>query len=443
MSSPAAVRLISSTMVHLPEKSSSVAEGSRLRWELTAWDVAMLSIPYIQKGLLFPKPPGVRLEATIERLRSSLSRCLLDFPFLSGRLATDPETTTFVDCSDAGVQFVVAAADGVGVSELVSAGEVPAVVKSFFPLACGSVISFDGYSLPLLAVQVTELIDGVFIGCSFNHVMGDGESFWHFFRSWSELTSGNESISCPPLIDRPPIHHECGPIRFIVSEPDMVRFSSPPLEVRFFRFSRSAVAWLKAKANRQSKPEEGHISSLQALTALMWRSITRARNPPVEKITACKMAIGNRSRLEPPLPASYFGNCMEAFAVKTEAGELLSRELGWAARAIHERIKCHTNRSARKFVEDWVKGPSVYHSLFEENSAMVGSSPRYEIYGIDFGWGTGETVLSGGANKYDGKMSAYQGKGGNGGIDLEVCLLPHFMAALQSDEELLEVLSIT
>ncbi|XP_031481044.1 uncharacterized acetyltransferase At3g50280-like [Nymphaea colorata] len=432
------VRLISSTMVHLRESSSSHAEGSRRRWELTAWDVAMLSTPYIQKGLLFPMPPGP-LYAAIQHLKSSLSRCLLHFPFLAGRLATDLETTTFVDCSDQGVQFDVAAADGVHVSDLASAGEIPAVVNSFFPLADGTVIGFDGYSLPLLAVQVTELSDGVFVGCSFNHVMGDGESFWHFFKSWSEITSGSEIISRAPLTERPPIHHECGRIRFLVSEEHMARFSSPPLRVRFFRFSRNAIVCLKAKANRQLRPEVGDISSLQALTALMWRCITRARRLPVDQTTTCKMAIGNRTRLDPPLPAGYFGNCMEAIAVKAVVGELLAQELGWAARALHDRIKGHTNLSARKFVEEWVKRPSVYHGLFEGNGVMVGSSPRYEIYGIDFGWGSGVTVLSGAANKYDGKMSAYRGKGG---IDLEVCLFPHFMSALESDGELLDMLSI-
>ncbi|CAN6449568.1 unnamed protein product [Victoria cruziana] len=274
--SKASVRLVSSTTVHLPKNMK------RTKWELTAWDVAMLSIQYIQKGLLFPKPP-TPLDVVVQRLRTSLSHCLLHFPFLSGRFATDSETTTFVDCNDAGAQFVVAKADGLHVSDLLNAVDVPAVVRSFFLM--DGVINYDGYSLPLVAVQVTELEDGVFIGCSLNHAMGDGESFWHFFNSWSELSGGQKTISRLPSAEKPQIHKELGPVRFIPSEDHMERFRSPLLRERIFHFNAQAISQIKAKANLQSKLEKGEISSLQAVSALMWRVITRARSLPPDQTT--------------------------------------------------------------------------------------------------------------------------------------------------------------
>ncbi|CAN6449571.1 unnamed protein product [Victoria cruziana] len=428
----ASVRLVSSTAVHLPERME------RTRWELTAWDVAMLSAQYIQKGLLFPKP-AAPFDATVRRLRASLSHCLLHFPFLSGRFATDPHTTTYVDCNDAGAQFVVAKADGLHVSDLLNAADVPAVVRSFFLM--DGAINYDGYSLPLVAVQVTELEDGVFIGCSFNHAMGDGESFWHFFNSWSELSAGHQTISRLPSAEKPRIHRELGPVRFIPTEDHMERFRSPLLRERIFHFGARAISQIKAKANRQSKVEKGEISSLQALSALMWRVITRARELPADQTTGCRLAAGYRNRLNPPLPREYFGNCIRPILTTTTVGELLRQDLGWAAGALHRTVSELSADTAREHLEQLVKNPQVYHmSGFDRNSIMVGSSPRFDMYAGDFGLGKGLAVLSGSAHKFDGKISAFPGKDGGGSIDLEVCLLPDFMAALESDEEFLAAL---
>ncbi|KAJ0097866.1 hypothetical protein Patl1_28673 [Pistacia atlantica] len=48
--------------------------------------------------------------------------------------------------------------------------------------------NYEGISKPLLTVQITELVNGIFIGFTVNHVMADGTSFWHFFNSWSEMS---------------------------------------------------------------------------------------------------------------------------------------------------------------------------------------------------------------------------------------------------------------
>ena len=49
--------------------------------------------------------------------------------------------------------------------------------------------------------------------------------------------------------------------------------------------------------------------------------------------------------------------------------------------------------------------------------------------------GKGVAVRSGYANKFDGKVKSYSGHKGGGSIDLELCLSPDTMSALESDEE--------
>ncbi|XP_031505346.1 uncharacterized acetyltransferase At3g50280-like [Nymphaea colorata] len=254
---------------------------------------------------------------------------------------------------------------------------------------------------------VTELEDGVLIGCSLNHTTADGESFWHFFNSWSELNAGHETISRPPLMERAQIPKELHQVHFPLAQ---------------------AISRIKAKANKRSKLQRGEISSLQALVGLMWRTITWARKLQGDQITACKVAAGLQKRLDPTLPWEYFGSCMLFLSTEAKVGDLLGQDLGWAARALHETVL----RETANMGWQWLMNIQLYDvNGFESNDVMVASSPWLEMYGSDFGWGKGLAVLSGSANKFDGRIS---------GMDLEVCLLPHVMAALELDEELLDAL---
>nr|POF08690.1 putative acetyltransferase [Quercus suber] len=121
-------------------------------------------------------------------------------------------------------------------------------------------LNYQGISKPLLAVQVTELVDGIFIACTMNHCVVDGTSFWHFFNTWSEISRGNNIDLLPQsapifqryffdrIIDFPiriPFHHN--------EVPDE-RFSPPPLKQKVFHFSKEKIAQLKAKANAEMRP---------------------------------------------------------------------------------------------------------------------------------------------------------------------------------------------
>ncbi|CAN4075818.1 unnamed protein product [Withania somnifera] len=64
----------------------------------------------------------------------------------------------------------------------------------------------------------------------------------------------------------------------------------------------------------------------------------------------------------------------------------------------------------------------------------------YSIYGIDFGWGKPIGVRSGMANKSDGKITLFPGvKEGN--VDIEVCILPETLQAMENDQEFTEAIT--
>lgn len=57
--------------------------------------------------------------------------------------------------------FVHAVADGLTMADILESVYVPRLVRSFFAL--NVVSNYEGTSRPLLAVQVTELEDGIFV----------------------------------------------------------------------------------------------------------------------------------------------------------------------------------------------------------------------------------------------------------------------------------------
>ncbi|KAJ4835504.1 hypothetical protein Tsubulata_048505, partial [Turnera subulata] len=142
----------------------------------------------------------------------------------------------------------------------------------------------------------------------------------------------------------------------------------------------------------------------------------------------------------------YFGNCVQGVrAGFTTAGELLDHNLGWAAWMLHQGVADQDEKRVREWLDWWLKAHFIYQlgPMFDlDHSVMIGSSPRFNKYGIEFGLGKAVALRSGYANKFSGKVSAYPGHEGGGSVDLEICLPPEIMAALESDKEFMDAVSL-
>ncbi|XP_019153242.1 PREDICTED: uncharacterized acetyltransferase At3g50280-like [Ipomoea nil] len=445
---PPTVQFISECYI-TPKPSS---EASKKPVFLSVWDLAMLSVHYIQKGLLFAKPPSFDLTTFLHSLKHSLSLTLLHFYPLAGRLSTAKGEdgadgyTVFIDCENSpGARFVQASLH-LTIADILSPRDVPLIVQSFFDHH--RAINHDGHGRSLLTIQVTELIDGIFLGCSMNHTVGDGTSFWNFLNTFSEIFRANNHqnpISRQPIHDRwfPENHGPVLNLPFTHHDQFISRHEAPPLRERVFHFSPESLAKLKARANQECNAATSKISSLQSLSAHVWRCITRARNFPATTITSCRMAINNRSRLDPPLSNDYFGNYGQTVRGTAAAGELLERGLGWAAWKLHRAVASHDDAVIREWVNAWFESAFVYQlgQFFDPCSVMMGSSPRFDMYGVEFGLGKAVAIRSGYANKFDGKVSLYPGVEGGGSMDLEICLSPQSMGALESDMEFMDTVA--
>ncbi|KAB1220190.1 BAHD acyltransferase DCR [Morella rubra] len=149
--------------------------------------------------------------------------------------------------------------------------------------------------------------------------------------------------------------------------------------------------------------------------------------------------------MDPPLPQDYFGNCGQMVAGVTTAGELLQKSLGWTAWQLHQAVVNHTDKVVLDWLHSWLQSPYVHQlaRVFDRCSVVMTSSPRFNMYGSEFGIGRAVALRSGYANKFDGKVTSYPGYEGGGSVDLEVSLSSDSMSALESNEEFMEAVSVS
>ncbi|CAN6280734.1 unnamed protein product [Urochloa humidicola] len=461
------VQVISRRVVKPPPSSSPAPETVHL----TPWDLRLITIDYIQKGVLLPKQKHEHRHVAVDRLATSFAHALARFHPFAGRLAVDERAaagegtvTVSLRCTGEGAEFIHAAAPGVTAADITGELYIPhELVASLFPL--NGLVSADAASAdgeprraPLLAAQVTELDDAVFVAASLNHAVGDGTTFWHFVNTWSDLSrsGGGATEQPPPVLERwfldtcpVPVPLPFAKLEHAVRRSDNTQ---PPLQECFFHFSGESVKKLKARANAEVRSMSGDaadtatvtISSLQAVLGHLWRSVCRARRLDPPQKTTYVLLIGCRGRVKGIPAAGYVGNAVVPCKVTSTAGEVVGKGLGWAAWQLNRAVASFDEAAlVLESLERWVREPRLAYNTDLLGAADVGtgSSPRFDVYGNDFGWGKPVAVRCGPGNKLDGKTTVFEGRGGGGAVALEVCLAPDALARLVADDEFMHAVT--
>ncbi|CAN6871352.1 unnamed protein product [Brassica oleracea] len=449
------VTVISSSIV----RPQNLNQSCRTKIHPTPFDLKLLYVDYPQRGLLFHKPdPETHI---ISRLKTSLSTALdIYFPF-SGRLVKeenleDNTVSFYIDCDEhgsSGAKFVHAESKSLSVSDILQLhGSVPDFMSHFFPSV--DVKSINGLTEPLLALQVTEVKDGVFISFGYNHMIADGASIRSFFNTWSKICSDdsdNQKNHNPLKLRGWFLDGISFPIRVPASEtavpsPRQETSLRPTSNERVFHFTKRNLSNLKAKANNEAGSSDLIISSLQALSAHLWRSTVRHSGMSRDEETHCKLTVDMRQRLNPPLEKECFGNLILLGVATVTVGELLDNQMGWAALQISKMVHSQTDEKFKTFAKNWVRDVKILEKgcgspkVFD--SVVMSSSPWFDVYGNDFGWGKPIAARAGPGNSMRGKLVLFQGIE-EGSIDVHATLCSHVLVKLLADVEFLENVTIT
>ncbi|XP_045811941.1 BAHD acyltransferase DCR-like [Trifolium pratense] len=436
--------------------------------QLVTFDLPYLAFYYNQKIILYK---GGNFEENVEKLKNGLSVVLKEFHQLAGKLGKDEEGVFFVEYDDdmVGVEVIEAVANEISVEDLTVA-EGSAILKELIPYS--GILNLEGMHRPLLAVQLTKLKDGLAMGLAFNHAVVDGTSTWHFMTSWAEECSSAPPTTPRPFLERTKSRNTRVKLDLSLPEPKSPSTNGeaklepegpppsangeakpepeglppsanggakPVLREKIFKFSESAIDKIKSTVN-QTLPSDGSkpFSTFQSLSAHIWRHVTLARDLKPEEYTVYTVFADCRKRVDPPMPEAYFGNLIQAIFTVTAAGLLSAHPPQFGASLIQKAIESHDANAIDGRNNEWESEPKIFQ--FKDagvNCVAVGSSPRFKVYDIDFGWGTPEIVRSGTNNKFDGMIYLYPGKSGGRSIDVELTLEPEAMGRLEQDKEFL------
>nr|KJB68258.1 hypothetical protein B456_010G234900 [Gossypium raimondii] len=365
--------------------------------------------------LFFYKPNGSSDYSKPQVLQEALSKTLVQFYPMAGRLGRDENGRLEILCNAEGVLWIEA--------ETTSAMDD---LDDFTP--CSKLTKLvpkadyfgDISSYPLIMAQVTTLkYGGVCLGIATHHTLTDGTTAFHFISSWSEMARGLPQISMPPLIDRtllrarvPPIpifHHlECNPPPFLNTSTSLGPNNHKPSTVSVFKIIQNQLNTLKAKSW-----EHGNKTNC-------------TRGLSYDQKTKLDMPINGRPRLHPPLSSTYVGNATFAGSLITLSRNLQLEPFVNTLERVHETLKRMNNeylRSALDYLETLPDITVAKRKLdtYQCPNLNINKWTRLSIYDIDFGWG--RPIYMGPANVvHEGKIYILPSPTDDGSLSLVACL---------------------
>ncbi|KAJ9693414.1 hypothetical protein PVL29_012262 [Vitis rotundifolia] len=341
-------------------------------------------------SVYFYRPSGAANFFDPQVMKEALSKVLVPFYPMAGRLRRDEDGRIEIDCNAEGVLFVEA-----------DTGSVIDDFGDFAPtLELRQLIPTVDYSgdigsYSLLILQVTYFkCGGVSLGVGMQHHVADGASGLHFINTWSDMARGLD-LTIPPFIDRtllrardppqPAFHH----IEY--QPPPQLKTPQPNTQntnVCIFKITRDQLNTLKNKSK-----EDGNTisySSYVMLAGHVWRCACKARSLPADQDSKMYIATDGRSRLRPALPPGYFGNVIFTTTPVAVAGELMSKPLWYAASKIHNalaRMDDEYLRSALDYLEIQPDLTALVRGAHTFRCPNIGitSWTRLPIYDADFG----------------------------------------------------------
>ncbi|XP_072986926.1 phenolic glucoside malonyltransferase 2-like [Typha latifolia] len=422
----------------------SPAQGSipQTSLPLTFFDVLWLAAGPVERLFFYPFPHTTShfICSFLPTLKSSLSTTLQTFFPLAGTLRPIPGNDfKFELCYSDGDSISLTVAECVdGGFDILSGSDAREIsnLRPFLPQ-----LQKLGDSSSLLAIQVTVFPgDGVVIGTAVHHAACDGSSSIRFMHSWASAcrTGCSAAESNMPIFDRSLIPDPRGlytiMAEFILSieqnklpglsEPDAV---PADLFLASFTLTQSHIKKLKeavlSKADGKNN-KSFHLSTFVVTLAYIWVGFVRVRehfSPGLRKEAHLGFAVDFRARMEPSIPAAYFGNCVSPCLLEAiDVGDLVGRDgLRVASEAIGRAIEGLS--VGLKRAHEW---PTIFKQIMKEPLMTVAGSPKFRVYDVDFGWGRPEKVEILSIEK-SGAISLAESWEDPGGIEIGFVLPKH------------------
>ncbi|KAI3444044.1 hypothetical protein Pfo_000709 [Paulownia fortunei] len=376
----------------------------------TFFDMFWLNFHPVQRLLFyeFPCSRSQFIERIIPNVKRSLALALKHFrPFAGKFVHPSGPGMPEIQCKNGDSVSVAFAESHDDFSYLI--GNQARDADTFYPLLpeLPPVIHVAGSRLiPILAVQVTLFPNlGVSVGLTNQHVVGDARSTISFIKSWASICKFGGDAEFLANKSQQPVYDRC-----LIKDPngklaerywnDLKRVGLNGSDPQIYPKNKVRATFLMEDANIQKLknlaamamgPDSSHHASTFTVTCgFVWTCLAKSGAAIGEEdgMEYFAFAADYRERLDPPLPANYFGNCVGPLFAKSPRSQLIGNEGFLVAAkligmAIYKRFYCN-KEEVLKGAEDW---PSQLGALDWNRTFGTAGSPRFDVYDADFGWG--------------------------------------------------------
>jgi len=251
-------------------------------------------------------------------------------------------------------------------------------------------------------LQVTAFkCEGFAMGVQTNHATFDGISFKYFLQNLAAV-AGDKPLAMVPCNERellaarsPPRvtfpHPELLELKIPIGQegendqnPNVFENTPQDLDFKIFSLSEKDISNLKAKAKEGPTNGKGKPTGFNVVSAHVWRckalSVDDENN--LERLSTILFAVDIRSRLNPPLPASFTGNAVLTAYATAKCKELEEAPLSKLVDLVSEGAARMTDEYARSAI-DWGQ---VYKG-FPHGEFLISSWWRLGFNEVEYPWG--------------------------------------------------------
>nr|KYP52545.1 Anthocyanin 5-aromatic acyltransferase [Cajanus cajan] len=157
----------------------------------------------------------------------------------------------------------------------------------------------------------------------------------------------------------------------------------------FFELGPSHIQKLKKLAESKVVGKKVKVTSFSVTCGYVLACAVKVDTPKRDK-AAFVITVDCRGRLDAVISETYFGNCVVPKMVVVEKSELLGED-GFVkgVEGISEVLRGLEESGALHDAENWMK---KIQGVLGDRLFSVAGSPRFEVYGIDFGFGRPKKV---------------------------------------------------
>ncbi|CAH9127074.1 unnamed protein product [Cuscuta epithymum] len=374
------------------------------------------------------------LDSLIPIMKKSLSQSLQRYSPLAGRLVVSPDKANIPEiCYTNGdtVPLVIAEFDSTNPNDFNHFVSNDARSSMDFNqlnprLPLTSRASDGSLVIPLLALQITLFPNvGICIGVTNHHAVCDGSSIFGFMKSWAFFSNCHKDHKdVPPQFvpdyDRTffkehkeltSIYWDCVKNVNFEKTHNAHRLPCTINKVRStFVVTRDDIQRLKNHILKQGR-KSLHVSTFTVTCSYTWSCLVRSRSQTYEGQQGRNQSTGPdcegqygveleemenflcaadcRARLDPPLAKNYFGNCVVPCLASIREKSLIGDEgMRKACEGIGESIRSTLYNKEKEGVLKGARDrPTVISKLNFGRTLSVAGSPKFDYYGLDFGWG--------------------------------------------------------